>query len=210
MANSIIRRLPGAEQVSGPASLRPSGANPGRDVTAQFEGQQRLAAGIDQLGQGAVAAAHYELQRERAADLAKADAEWLRGSLDIGNRYQQDGDFATFNKRVSAESLALRDRIADLPDAVCLFLRGGIDVDHQLGQLPDAGHDAVDEFLLFLVRLEGNQRIVLAAAQELARAHGVYDASDVYSGDEGEVDGVVAWAADSSSDAAMLATADLC
>lgn len=120
MANSIIRRLPGAEQVSGPASLRPSGANPGRDVTAQFEGQQRLAAGIDQLGQGAVAAAHYELQRERAADLAKADAEWLRGSLDIGNRYQQDGDFATFNKRVSAESLALRDRIAGMirdPDA---------------------------------------------------------------------------------------------
>ena len=62
-----------------------------------------------------------------------------------------------------------------------------------------------------LVRVDpANLKELLAAAQELARAHGVYDASDVYSGDEGEVDGVVAWAADSSSDAAMLATADLC
>jgi hypothetical protein len=120
MANSKIRTLPGAEQVSGPASLRPTGANPERDVTAPMRGQIALAEGVSQLAAGAGAAAQYEIGREKAADLAQAEASWLRGSLDIGNRFQQDGDYASFNKRVGTQSSALLDQIAKTirdPDA---------------------------------------------------------------------------------------------
>lgn len=114
MANSGSRKIPGPQDVSGPVSLRPSGANPGIDVTAQFEGAQALARGVQQMADGVANAATNITNQERVADVAKADAEWLKSSLAIGNKFQADNDFATFDKRVQMDSQAARDAAAAL------------------------------------------------------------------------------------------------
>jgi len=114
MAQSKIRRIPTADNVSAPVSLRPSGSNPGIDVDAPFEGGRALAAGVDQLGQGLQAGAESVLAKERVSQVAAADAAWLKGSLDIGNRYQNDPDFSTFDKRVQQDTGTLRDEAAKL------------------------------------------------------------------------------------------------
>lgn len=112
MVNSRIRRIPGATDVSTAPSLRPSGFNPGIDVGAQFEGGAALAGGLASMARGIGQAGADIANQERAADVAAADAAWLKGSLDIGNRFERDGDYATFDKRVSGETQALRDEIA--------------------------------------------------------------------------------------------------
>jgi hypothetical protein len=112
MASTTIRRIPGPADVSAPASLRPSGANPGRDVEAPFIGGQALARGFDQLSAGLGVAGASITRQENASDFAKADAQWLKGSLDLGTKFQQDGDYQTFDKRITADSASLRDMAA--------------------------------------------------------------------------------------------------
>lgn len=110
--NPRIRRIPGAADISAPVSLRPSGSNPGIDVEAPFRGAQALATGIDRMATGIGNAAAHVLDQERVADIAKADATWLKGTLAIGNRFDQDNDYTTFDKRVTGESGMLRDQAA--------------------------------------------------------------------------------------------------
>lgn len=112
MATSRIRRIPGANDVSAAGSLRPSGANPGIDVEAPFRGAQALAGGLNQLAAGIGNAGADITRQERVADVAKADAAWLKGSLDIGNRFDQDNDYATFDKRVTGDSGKLINQAA--------------------------------------------------------------------------------------------------
>lgn len=114
MATTKIRRIPVAESVSGPASMRPSGANPGRDVTAQTQGGLNLAAGLNTLATGLGNAGAHIYQQEVIADVSKADTEWLKGSLDIGNVFEADGDYTTFNKRATEQTTQLKDRAAKL------------------------------------------------------------------------------------------------
>lgn len=114
MADTRIRRIPTRNDVSGPVSLRPSGANPGIDVNAQYEGGAALAAGMGRLAAGLGSMGEQFQRQELASQVAKADAEWLRGSLDIGNTFEHDPDFGTFNERAGKMTTELRDRAAAL------------------------------------------------------------------------------------------------
>jgi len=114
MADSRIRRIPTAMDVSAPPSLRPSGVNPAIDVSGPGEGGQALAAGLSDLATGIGNAGAKIRARERATDVAAADARWLTGSLDIGQRFQNDGAYETFDKRVKSDTTTLRDEAAKL------------------------------------------------------------------------------------------------
>lgn len=114
MADSRIRRIPTRNDVSGPVSLRPTGFNPGVDVGAQYEGGAALASGLNRMAAGLGSMGEQFHRQELASQVAKADAEWLRGSLDIGNTFEHDPDFGTFNERATKMSTELRDRAAQL------------------------------------------------------------------------------------------------
>lgn len=109
-----IRRIPTSNEVSAPGSIRPTGANPGIDVDAQFAGGAALASGLGSMGAGLAALGQSIKNQERTADVAAADAAWLKGSLDLGNRFDGDNDFATFDKRANKESTTIRDEAAAL------------------------------------------------------------------------------------------------
>lgn len=113
MASRILR-IPTATSVSAPASMRPSGANPAIDVSAPFEGAQALAEGAMQAATGIGNAGAKILDQQKASDLAAADTAWLKGSLDIGNRFEQDGEFTTFAQRAEVDTTKLKSEAANL------------------------------------------------------------------------------------------------
>lgn len=111
---SVIARIPTAENVSGPASLRPSGAITVADTSGLTEGIAALGQGVRQLGSGLQQRQTIIDNRQRVADVAKADAEWLKGSYDLGNSFEKDGDYSTFETRAMDGSGALKERAAAL------------------------------------------------------------------------------------------------
>lgn len=114
MANTTIRRIPTSNDVSSPVSLRPSGVNPAIDVAAPFRGAQDLAQGVATLGADVQRAAEDVSARQRTADVSAADAQWLKGSLDLGNEFQARGDFQKFEGDAAAKTAKLRDAAASL------------------------------------------------------------------------------------------------
>ena len=109
-----MAKIPTAANISGPASLRPTGAIAVPDTSAIAEGAAALAAGVGRAGQGIGNRDRIIKNRERTSDVAKADAEWLKGSIDIGNQFDQDGNYQTFEERAAALTTSLKDKAASL------------------------------------------------------------------------------------------------
>lgn len=107
-----MARIPTAANISGPASLRPTGAVSVGDTSAIAEGAAALAAGVARAGQGIGNRDRIIKNRERVSDVSKADAQWLQGSLDISSQFEQDGDYKTFEERSTALSTALKNTAA--------------------------------------------------------------------------------------------------
>jgi hypothetical protein len=106
--------IPGPEQVSGPVSLRPSGANPMADVSAIDRGAQALAGGLDHFA-GQIDQREAEvMRRQRVSDVAKADTAWLSGTLDLGKAFEKDPDYKTFETRAEAQTGTLKSKAAGL------------------------------------------------------------------------------------------------
>lgn len=109
-----MAKIPGAAQISGPASMRPSGNIAVADTTAIAEGAQALASGLSQFASGVGTAGQIYRQREIVSDTAKADALWTKGTLDAVNRFWEDGDYKTFDARAESETAKLKSDAAAL------------------------------------------------------------------------------------------------
>lgn len=109
-------KIPTAEQVSGPTSLRPTGNFSAPDASGLAEGIAALGQGVNRLGQGVQVYADKQQARKDTAQITAAEAKWLTGSLDIGNRFSRDNDWRTFNDRAGQETTTLRDEAAALID----------------------------------------------------------------------------------------------
>lgn len=94
-----MARIPSPYELSGPGSLRPSGQLAVVDNSGLARGLSDLGQGIDQATNSILQYQQEQKRRQNVADVAKAEAMWTRASLDIGNKFSEDGDYATFNER---------------------------------------------------------------------------------------------------------------
>lgn len=92
-----MAKLPGAESISGPASLRPN-------APAQVADVSGIARGISNLAGSVGAIAENEMQKMDTIDFARADAYQTKAFLNMQNKFQQDGDYATIADRAEKES----------------------------------------------------------------------------------------------------------
>lgn len=109
-----MAKIPTAANISGPASLRPSGIPALVDTSGLERGTQNLGGGIRDLGGNLGQIAERDKQRRNASDVSAAEALWTKGSLDLENRFGEDNDFATFDERAGAETEDLKTRAAEL------------------------------------------------------------------------------------------------
>lgn len=112
----MAAKIPSPESVSGPASMRAGGPMAQVDTSGLARGNamfvggvQDLARGFNSLSADLGAVAGEEKQRQNVSDVAAAEALWTKGSLDMGNRADTDGDWRTFDKRYGEESTKLKD-----------------------------------------------------------------------------------------------------
>jgi hypothetical protein len=84
--NTRIARIPTANDVTAPGSLRPSGNIAVADLSGIADGAAALAAGVGQLGVGLEQRDRVIKNRERTSDVAAADAAWLTGEIDLRKR----------------------------------------------------------------------------------------------------------------------------
>lgn len=105
MANST--KIPTAESVSGPASLRPVGPSAVADMSGLTQGVRNLAGSAQRI-------VAEEREKQNTIDLAAADAFATRGFLGMQNDFQQDGDYDTFVERAEAGTQDLTTQAAEL------------------------------------------------------------------------------------------------
>lgn len=107
-------KFAGAEAVSGPSSMRPSGAIAVADQSGLVQGIDNLAAGAGRLGQGLQQRADLENRRRSASELSQAEARWLSGTLQMGNDFERDTDWRTMRDRASTGTDTLKAEAANL------------------------------------------------------------------------------------------------
>lgn len=107
MANSKIVRIPGAEAVSGPGSLRPVGPSVVADMSGLARGAQNLAGSLGRI-------VAEEREKQNTIDLAAADAFATREFLNMQNEFQEDGDYATFQERAEKGTQDITTQAAEL------------------------------------------------------------------------------------------------
>lgn len=107
-------KIPTAEDVSGPGSLRPTGNFSAPDPTGLTEGIASLGQGVTRAGQGIQAYADKQQARKDTAQVSAAEARWLTGTIDMGNSFSRDNEWKTFNDRASTQTTTLRDEAANL------------------------------------------------------------------------------------------------
>jgi hypothetical protein len=94
-----MARIPDKYSLSAQPSLRSGRVIATYDTTAIGEGVQRFASGLASMGDAFQRKAEEERQQANAVDLARSEAEFTKGLLNVENTYQNDPDYATLNKR---------------------------------------------------------------------------------------------------------------
>lgn len=108
-----MANFPGPENAPRAGSLAPQTGIVRDDSYREIEaGAQALGAGISRAGAGLMEYHRQEKKKENTADLAAAEAEWLKGSLDIGNRYSERADYEDFPGQAKGEIEQLKERAA--------------------------------------------------------------------------------------------------
>lgn len=107
MVNSRIVRIPGAESVTGPGSLRPVGPSVVADMSGLARGAQNLAGSFGRI-------VEKEREKQNTIDLAAADAFATREFLNMQNQFQEDGDYATFQERAEKGTQDITTQAAEL------------------------------------------------------------------------------------------------
>lgn len=114
-------KIPSAQNITGPASMRGGGPMASVDSSALTRGRMQVARGLEAAAQGIERFGAYAediVQRDRkrqiVSDIAKAEALWTKGSLDLGNQFATDGDWKTFNDRATKQTEDLKQAAAAL------------------------------------------------------------------------------------------------
>lgn len=108
-------RIPGEEQLPGPANMGP--ANVGMqapDFSAIERGTQALAGGFGNLAGSAGAIGDVLKKRQNVADFAKAEAMWTKGVLNLERGYSTSTKFDGMSERAERDSLKLKEEAAAL------------------------------------------------------------------------------------------------
>jgi hypothetical protein len=93
-----MAKFPGPETIQTP-SIRPVGPAPvDRSYQAIVAGAQDLAQGLDVLGTSAKGMVLQQRKEENVADLAAAEAEYLKRTLAIGNEFDNRNDWDNFGE----------------------------------------------------------------------------------------------------------------
>lgn len=100
-------KLPSAESVTGPASLRPVGPSAVADMSGLTQGVRNLTGSVQKI-------VAEERQKQNTIDLAAADAAAMKGFLGLQNDFQQDGDYDTFLERAEAGTQDITTQAAEL------------------------------------------------------------------------------------------------
>ncbi len=112
MARDPIR-LPSATEVSGPASMRPSGQIAVADPSSIFEGLDAISSGARGLARGVAIRDERERKEKAISETSAAEASWLTDSLAIGNQFAEDGDYGTYTDRVEKLTQDAKARAAE-------------------------------------------------------------------------------------------------
>lgn len=111
-----MAKFPGIEDAPQPGSLRPSyGIVQDRSYENIARGAQDLAQGLGQLGEAAYGVEMQHRKEQNAADIAAAEAVWLKGTLDLGNEYDNRTDYEEFGDASS--------RLDDLREEAAALIR---------------------------------------------------------------------------------------
>lgn len=100
-------KLPSAESVTGPASLRPVGPSAVADMSGLTQGVRNLAGSAQRI-------VAKEREKQNTIDLAAADAFATRGFLGLQNDFQQDGEYDTFVDRAETGTNDITTQAAEL------------------------------------------------------------------------------------------------
>jgi hypothetical protein len=184
-----MARLPSAQSITGPASLRPNAPAPVADMSGIARGAANLAGSIGRIAQE-------EVERQNVIDFAAADAYQTRQFLDMQNAFQQDPDYATIGERAERQSQDVISSAAELirdPRARQQWItESEINRIRNVDALGDIGRQRANEAerLSFNRSLEEYSRLItepttppevvesarrnLAATIEVARQNGLY------------------------------------
>src|SRR5687767_13374507 len=110
-------RLPGPQDLGALPSMRPSGA------PAQISGANPVAEGLGRIGQGMVTLSNEQRERDDALQAAEADAHLTTGLAALRRRFEQDGDWQTFEPRFQAEASRIRAEASSLIRSPVLLRR---------------------------------------------------------------------------------------
>ena len=97
--------------------MRPSGA------PAQISGANPVAEGLGRIGQGMVTLSNEQRERDDALQAAEADAHLTTGLAALRRRFEQDGDWQTFEPRFQAEASRIRAEASSLIRSPVLLRR---------------------------------------------------------------------------------------
>lgn len=115
-----MAKLPSSVNLSGPGSFRSGRVIASQDTSA-------IGRGLASLGNDLSAIGAEKTRKENALDLTMAESVKVKGILDAKNEFQNDPEYATFDKRVPARTNEVINRAASVirdPKARELWLAG--------------------------------------------------------------------------------------
>ena len=102
-----MARLPGRDELSGPASLRSGRMISSADMSGIGRGISALGGSLEAIGQERAA-------QQNTVDVARAEAFKTERMLATENEFQNDGDYSTFQKRAPEKTKTIVDDAANL------------------------------------------------------------------------------------------------
>lgn len=114
-----MARFPSPYSGSSPSVMRPRGPIAEIDTSGLARGQQDIARGFDRLSEGLMSAsssfaniAEADRKKTAAAQIAVAEAAWTRSALELGNQFDERGDYERFAEDGEAETRRIMDEAA--------------------------------------------------------------------------------------------------
>lgn len=218
-----MARLPSAESISGPASLRPSAPAPVADVSGIAKGVSNLAGSIGQI-------ARDEQEKQNVIDFAAADAFQTKQFLEMQNAFQNDGDYSTIGERAEKQSQEVISNAASLirdPRARQQWATASeVNRIRNVDALGDIGRTKANdaERISFTSSLEDYSRLItepgtpqdvvdaarrnLAATIDVAEQNGIYDPAQAEQARRTFIDGAEEQRALNEGDALIRADPD--
>lgn len=107
-----MAKIPGPEAISGPVNLGPSGPMAQEDPSGLIAGLSDLSQGISQGANSLLGIERVQRERQAVSDVARARSAWLKGTIDLNNTLDADGNFHNHEQRAQTSTEALKQQAA--------------------------------------------------------------------------------------------------